>query len=246
MESNESEKYLITLREHIAEFLDNISDIGTALNKKSNTLLYEIGNISHTDINKLENIGIRMVKLLNILNINVLDITNLLEKDLSDLNENRPEKLFTDLCSKILEYKKSFAMDSISNSGVSSKTSVFVDKDIQTDCSNDVPGICDIKSVCENSEVKSEVETDTVTNVPHVVNNLFATLDSKKAMNLGLIRTDTQDTDDCWIDSINRNTTALELWNRKHQGEKVNVTGNILNSQICWDTISVRFNSTDY
>ncbi|XP_018577757.1 transcriptional regulator ATRX [Anoplophora glabripennis] len=233
MEPNESEKYLITLREHLAELLDNISDIGTALNKKSNSLLHEVGNTSHTDIHKLEKIGLGMIKMLKILNINVVDITNLLERDLEKVNENRSEKLFADLCSKMFEYNKLYVKDLTSNSGTSLITSMLLNKDTQTDCNN-VPTACDIEpkceSNCENVEVKPEIEAGTETNIPCEINNPHTALKSTKVINLGLIRTDTQDTDDCWIDSINRNTTALELWNRKYEGEKIIVTDEYLNN----------------
>lgn len=228
MEPKEIEKHLLSLKEHIAEFLDNISEIGSAINKKSKSLLCHLGNISHEDINGLEKIGLGMIKMLKTLNVNVIDIINLLENDVKDMTGNHNKELFKDLCSKILEYKKSFLTDTISNS-VTLKLNQFLDKDTQTECNSDILNFNDIQPRPENFEDKSEKESSSSENISDEVDDTN-TKDSKitHSINLALVRTDTQDTEDCWIDSINRNPTALELWNREYKGEKNYITGNII------------------
>lgn len=217
---------LENLREHIAEFLDNISEIGSAINKKSKTLLREISNINHEDIKSIEKIGLGMVKMLKTLNINVIDITNLLENDLKNVNENHNEELFKDLCLKILEYKKSFLTNTTSDN-ITLKLNTFLDKGTQTDCNNDIPNASGLQPKLKHREIKPEEEGSSAPDI----NDTSTIKDLKlrtKDIVFALVRTDTQDTEDCWVDSINRSPSALELWNRKYQGEKNNITGNII------------------
>ncbi|KAJ8925648.1 hypothetical protein NQ315_009493 [Exocentrus adspersus] len=105
---DESEElFLSNLKEHIEQLLDNLSDISAVINKKSSNMLSELETVTHSDIEVLERIGLRMFKMLNTCYLNVMDITNILEKDLDMVNLNRSDKLFKNLCSKILEYKQS-------------------------------------------------------------------------------------------------------------------------------------------
>ncbi|KAJ8955909.1 hypothetical protein NQ318_005457 [Aromia moschata] len=146
------------------------------------------------------------------MNGNIMAFSNTLEENFEKCNRNRDSKLFMEVTSNLLEFKKSTVGPN--NNFISMPNVTSSHKAVQTDLDTD----CIKREVGVEGESKSETQQETT-----ALKKEAEVKDKPKRLALSLQRTrDSPDTDDCWIDSLNRNETALELWNKEYHGEKIN------------------------